>query len=197
MKKRVIALISTVLLVATMSMSAFAAPSVMAGVVTGIEKVTDKEDKDITGQIVVENMPEGQYTSELAYIKDYNNMKKELGNAYKSGMAIIDIKNVRVVGDASAINWDAEIVFTANGVTSANDVVILHYTGEAWEVIDAKAGNQTITAKFSSLSPVVFVAKGVKAPAMGETTMSSTMVMWAVVAMAAGVAGIVASKKRA
>ncbi len=192
MKKRALALVSAVLLVACMSMTALAAPSVVAGVVTGIEKVTDKNDKDITGKIVVENMPEGQYVNELAYIKKMDNMKKELGNAYKAGMAIIDIKNVKVVGDAAAIDWDAEVVFKANGVTSAAEVVILHYTGSAWEVIDATAGNETITAKFSSLSPVVFVAKGVKAPAMGEPV----MLMGAIAAVATGVAGIAASKKR-
>lgn len=194
MKKRAVALLSTVLLVACMSLTAFATPSVVAGVVTGIEKVTDKNDKDITGKIVVENMPEGQYVDELAYIKDMNNMKKELGSAYKSGMAIIDIKNVRVVGDAAAIDWDTEIVFTANGVTSAAEVVLLHYdtTAKDWEVIEAKAGNETITASFDSLSPVVFVAKGVKAPAMGEPV----MLMCAIAAVAVGTTGIAASKKR-
>ncbi len=200
MKKRVVALLSTVLLVAGMSMSAMAAPSVEGSdVITGIESVYDANDEDITAKIVVEDIPTSgyEYADEVDYIQDKDNMIAELGDAYESGMQIIDIKNVRVVGDPDEINWDATITFTVtpNRISEGQKVVLLHFDPEqdAWEVIDAEAGDDVITAVFDSLSPVAFIAKETKAPSTGDPM----MVTWAIAAVVTGAAGIVASKKRA
>lgn len=201
MKKRVMALICAALLTVGMSMTAFATnPSVVAGVVTGIEKAVDKNGAaiDVEGadaRIVVENLPEDKYVDEVKYIKD--NYKTELGDAYKDGMVIIDIKNVRVVGDKALIDWAATVTFTANGVKAGEEVVLLHYneTEKDWEVIEATAGDETISATFDDLSPVVFVKVGpVASPSTGE----SMMTMWAVAAVVIGAVGFaVVSKKRA
>lgn len=200
MKKRLMALVCAAVLTVGMSMTAFAAnPSVVAGVVTGIEKAVDKNGAaiDVEGadaKIVVENLPKDKYVEEIKYIEE--NYKKELGDAYKEGMVIIDEKNVRVVGDPALINWDATITFTANGVKAGEDVVLLHYneTAKDWEVIEATAGDETIKATFKSLSPVVFVKVGPVggSPKTGEPV--SLMVAGAAVAI--GTLGAAVSRKR-
>ena len=194
MKKRLIALFSAALLVAGMTMTVAAAPSPAAtGVVTGIEKAVNKDN--VAVEVVAENLPADQYATEIAYIKNVDNLKKELGNSYKDGMAIIDTKNVRVVGDASLIAWPVTITFTAKSIKATDDVVMLHYnvTDSKWEVIKATAGDGTITGTFNSLSPVVFVKAGAAtSPTTGEPI--SLMVAGAAVLM--GAAGAVVSKKR-
>lgn len=199
MKKRLMALVCAAVLTVGMSMTAFATnPSVVAGVVTGIEKAVDKNGAaiDVEGtdaKIVVENLPADKYVDEVKYIKD--NYKKELGDAYKDGMVIIDIKNVRVVGDPAEINWDATVTFTAKGVKAGEDVAILHYdeAEKKWEVIKATAGDETIKATFDSLSPVVFVKVG---PVASPTTGEPVSLMVAGVAVALGTVGAVVSRKR-
>lgn len=194
MKKRLIALFSAALLVAGMTMTVAAAPSPAAtGVVTGIEKAVNKDN--VAVEVVAENLPADQYATEIAYIKNVDNLKKELGSSYKDGMAIIDTKNVRVVGDASLIAWPVTITFTAKSIKATDDVVMLHYnvTDSKWEVIKATAGDGTITGTFNSLSPVVFVKAGA---ATSPTTGEPISLMVAGVAVVAGAIGTAASKKR-
>lgn len=201
MKKRLMALICVALLTVGMTMTVAAAPSPAAsGVVTAIEKAVDKNNAAIavTGNdavLVAENLSADQYATEMAYIKNVDNLKKELGTAYKDGMAIIDTKNVKVVGEASLIAWPVTITFTAKSIKATDDVVMLHYneTNKAWEVIKATVGDGTITGTFNSLSPVVFVKAGAAtSPTTGEPI--SLMVAGAAVLM--GAAGAVVSKKR-
>lgn len=194
MKKRLIALFSAALLVAGMTMTVAAAPSPAAtGVVTGIEKAVNKDN--VAVEVVAEDLSADQYATEMAYIKNVDNLKKELGTAYKDGMAIIDTKNVKVVGEASLIAWPVTVTFTAKSIKATDDVVMLHYnvTDSKWEVIKATAGDGTITGTFNSLSPVVFVKAGAAtSPTTGEPI--SLMVAGAAVLM--GAAGAVVSKKR-
>lgn len=201
MKKRLMALICVALLTVGMTMTVAAAPSPAAsGVVTAIEKAVDKNNAAIvvTGadaKLVAEDLPADQYATEIAYIKNVDNLKKELGSSYKDGMAIIDTKNVRVIGEASLISWPVTITFTAKSIKATDDVVMLHYnvTDSKWEVIKATAGDGTITGTFTSLSPVVFVKAGAAtSPTTGEPI--SLMVAGAAVLM--GAAGAVVSKKR-
>lgn len=200
MKKRFMALICAALLVAGMTMTVSASPSVDGERVTGIEKAVGKDNATIvvTGdnaQLVAEDMPADQYATEISYIKNADNLKKELGDAYKDGMDIIAIKNVKVVGDEKLIPWPATITFKVTGIKAADEVVMLHYnvTDKTWEVIKATAGAGTITGTFNSLSPVVFVGpSATTSPTTGEPI--SLMVAGAAVLM--GAAGAVVSKKR-
>lgn len=201
MKKRLMALICVALLTVGMTMTVAAAPSPAAaapspaadGIVTGVEKAVNKDN--VAVEVVAENLSADQYATEMAYIKNVDNLKKELGTAYKDGMAIIDTKNVKVVGEASLIAWPVTITFTAKSIKATDDVVMLHYneTNKAWEVIKATVGDGTITGTFNSLSPVVFVKAGAAtSPTTGEPI--SLMVAGAAVLM--GAAGAVVSKKR-
>lgn len=194
MKKRLMALICVALLTVGMTMTVAAAPSPAAdGIVTGVEKAVNKDN--VAVEVVAENLSADQYATEMAYIKNVDNLKKELGTAYKDGMAIIDTKNVKVVGEASLIAWPVTITFTAKSIKATDDVVMLHYneTNKAWEVIKATVGDGTITGTFNSLSLVVFVKAGAAtSPTTGEPI--SLMVAGAAVLM--GAAGAVVSKKR-
>lgn len=191
MKKRIVALFSVALLVAGMTMTAAAAPSVTgSGIIIGIEDAQDEQGTDVT--VVVEQLS-ATAAAEVESIKSTATLKKVLGDKYQAGMKVADLKEVRVVGDASLIDWPLTVIFKAKGVTSNTVVEVLHYTGSEWEIVPSSAGNRTITATFNSLSPVAFVIKDVKSPGTGE----SSMMMWAIAAVAVGAAGIVVSKKRA
>lgn len=191
MKKRILALFSVALLVAGMTMTAVAAPSVTgSGIIIGIEDAQDEQGTDVT--VVVEQL-NASAAAEVESIKSTATLKEVLGDKYQAGMKVADLKEVRVVGDASLIDWPLTITFKAKGVTSNTVVEVLHYKNSAWEIVPSSAGNRTITATFNSLSPVAFVIKDVKSPGTGE----SSMMMWAIAAVAVGAAGIVVSKKRA
>lgn len=191
MKKRILALFSVALLVAGMTMTVAAAPSVTgSGIIIGIEDAQDEQGTDVT--VVVEQLS-ATAAAEVESIKSTATLKEVLGDKYQAGMKVADLKEVRVVGDESLIDWPLTVIFKAKGVTSNTVVEVLHYTGSEWEIVPSSAGNRTITATFNSLSPVAFVIKDVKSPGTGE----SSMMMWAIAAVAVGAAGIVVSKKRA
>ena len=88
----------------------------------------------------------------------------------------------------------------------ANDILhVMHYNGSAWEQV-AEATGSSVTATFTSLSPVAVVLQTVKAsstPGTGETTTTSPQTgmdmtaLFASVAvmLMAGVVAVAASKK--
>lgn len=202
MKKRVMALICAALLVGSMSMTAFATnPSVQAGIVTGIDKVVDKDNATVaSGKIVVETITDDhEHDDERDYIKDEANMKKELErlNAYEAGMKVLDVKNVKVEGDASAVKFPVTITFKVNGIKAGDKVILLHYVDEktGWEKLDTTTGEGTVTATFNSFSPVAFIkVADAESPKTGEPMMA----MVAIAAIVIGAAGVVVtSKKRA
>ncbi len=88
------------------------------------------------------------------------------------------------------------LTFDVNGVKAGMNVYALHFNAEKdmWEVIPATAGNGTVTATFTSLSPVAIVTTdaAVVSPKTADTTM-----VWAAMALVA-IAGVaVVNKKRA
>lgn len=203
MKKRVMALICAAMLVGSMSLTALAAPSVSGGVVTGIDKATDKNGNavDVEGadaKVVVEKLPT-EYAEKETYIKDEANLKKELGSAYKTGMKVLDVKNVKIVGGESvaASLVPVTITFKVTGVKTGDTVICLHWTGSDWEKLDTVTGEGTVKVTFNSLSPVAFI-KVDTGSTTSPTTGEPIMVVWAIAAIVAGAAGIAyTSKKRA
>ena len=82
-------------------------------------------------------------------------------------MQVVDVKNV-TVPDGTV--FPVTITFKVTGVTASTKVAVLHYntTTKAWEKVESKAGDGTVTATFTSLSPVAFVVD--KATAASTTT---------------------------
>lgn len=200
MKKRVLALACVALLTVGMSMTALATnPSVQAGIVTGVESAKDKEGT--SAKVVVEAIHDNhEHDEEKDYISTEANVKKELENLkveVKAGekVQLLDVKNVKIEGDASLVKFPLTITFKVNGIKAGDKVILLHYVSDAkgWEKLDTITGNGTVTATFNSLSPVAFIKLAdAKAPATGEPI--SLMLAGAVVAL--GTVGTVVSKKR-
>lgn len=74
--------------------------------------------------------------------------------------------------DLSADTLPATFTFNANG-TAGQTVYVFHFNGSAWELITTGVG-PTVTATFTSLSPVSIVAKSTSASAPAVTDASTT-----------------------
>ncbi|RGS81915.1 hypothetical protein [Coprococcus sp. AF21-14LB] len=204
MRKKMIALMSAAVLAATTVMTAFAAPSVtVSGVVSGVQSATDKNGNEVA--IKVENVSETNFTAEevaaVEEIKNIENVKEVMeasGVEFEEGMQVADIKNV--IAPEGTV-FPVTITFNVEGVTIRSRVTVLHFdtAKEAWEVVESKAGERTITETFHSLSPVAFVvdketaANGATSPQTGEPI---TLAL-AGLAICAGAVGMgVTAKKR-
>ncbi|HIW21122.1 MAG TPA: hypothetical protein H9887_03775 [Candidatus Dorea intestinavium] len=171
MKRRVMALISAVVLMFAMGITATAADSVTGnGVVagTGVASATDKNGNNV--KLIVSSVP-SQYADAVAEVKTASKLKELLGDAYVDTMEVVGVYDVSVEGEAE---FPITATFTISGVTKNTKVATLHYdtTKGAWEKVASTAGDGTITATFNSLSPVAFVVD--KATTSAATTGSTT-----------------------
>jgi len=166
MRKLVGAVISAAL-IATMSLGVLAAPSPSAnGTVSKSGSATDANGNAV--EVTLSEVP-AKYADAVAQIKNADTLKEVLGNAYVEGMEVVDVKDVSV---PDGTVFPVTITFSVPGVTAGTKIAVLHYNGSAWEVVEAKAGAGTITATFTSLSPVAFVVD--KGTAAAKTNSSST-----------------------
>ena len=179
MRRKLMALVSAVVLAAATVTTAFAAPSVtVSGVVSGIQSATDKSGNEVA--IKVENVSETNFTAEeTAAVEESKNIDKvkevmeAAGVTFEEGMQVVDIKNVIA---PEGTEFPVTITFKVAGVTANSRVAVLHFDTAkgAWEVVESKVGEGTITATFTSLSPVAFVvdkdtaANGATSPQTGE-----------------------------
>lgn len=203
MRKKLMALVSAVVLAAATVTTAFAAPSVtVSGVVSGIQSATDKNGNEVG--IRIENISETDLTAEettaVEEIKSIDKVKEVMeaaGVTFEEGMQVVDIKNVIA---PEGTEFPVTITFKVAGVTANSRVAVLHFDTAkgAWEVVESKAGEGTITATFNSLSPVAFVvdkdtaANGATSPQTGEPI---TLAL-AGLAICAGAVGMGVTAKR-
>lgn len=195
MRKLVGAVISAALL-ATMSFGVLAAPSpAVSGTVSKVNAATDASGNAV--EVKLAEVP-AQYAEAVAQIKNVDTLKEVLGSAFVEGMSVVDVKEVTV---PEGTTFPVTITFAVPGVTAGTKVAVLHYNGSAWETIEATAGAGTITATFTSLSPVAFVVDKNTAssstaakttstsPKTGESSMVVVVGMLAMIA-AAGACGL-------
>lgn len=181
-------------MVCAMGMSALAAGSPSAKVEgTG----TDKDGNSVG---IVVSATE-QAAPETATIKEV------VGSNYVDTMKVVAIQDVSVEGEGE-VAWPVTITFSYAGVNKNTKVAVLHWNGSAWENVAATAGDGTITATFTSLSPVAIIvdsatmtqtstgtgSNGVKSPNTGE---SSVVFALGIVALVAACGALGLSKKRA
>lgn len=164
MKKFASLLLATVL-TCMMGLTAFAAGKspVVEGFVTEINKATDKDGNAVEATL--------QEVEDKDLIEDirltFRDVLKKAGIEVTKGMEVVDVKDVSV---PEGTQFPVTITFKAAGVTPETKVQVLHYTGTEWEVVKSEAGKGTITATFTSLSPVAFVIdKNTMAP-VGSTS---------------------------
>ena len=164
MKKFASLLLATVL-TCMMGLTAFAAGKspVVEGFVTEINKATDKD-----GNVVEATLQEVEDKDLIEDIRlTFRDVLKKAGIEVTKGMEVVDVKDVSV---PEGTQFPVTITFKAAGVTPETKVQVLHYTGTEWEVVKSEAGKGTITATFTSLSPVAFVIdKDTMAP-VGSTS---------------------------
>lgn len=182
-----------------MTVTTLAAPSVASnGVVGSVTSATDKNGNAVT--VTIGEVP-AEYAEAVAQVKDAATLKALLGSKFVEGMSVVDVKEVSV---PEGTEFPVTLTFAVPGVTAGSNAAVLHYNGSAWEEISCTAGDGTITATFSSLSPVAFVVGNgpdgtgtVKAsPKTGEFNMVTTAAVIALMAVCAGLA-FFARRKRA
>ena len=84
--KKLIAFACSVVLAASMAMTAMAAPSVSAGVVSGVTSATDKDGN--YADVIVEPIEE-KYADVVEEVKDVETIKEILGSQFEEGMKVV------------------------------------------------------------------------------------------------------------
>lgn len=185
--KKMTALVLAVVCAMALGMTAFAAGSPSAGSVgSSAASATDKNGDAV----------EVTFGSSSVAAPSGADLQKLLGDAFVEGMAVRNVMDVSVP-DGTA--FPVTITFNVSGVTADSHVAVLHYNGSAWEVVPSKAGNGTVTATFTSLSPVAIVTDAAGSAASGDAspkTGEPAVALIGVVALLAA-AGACGLKKRA
>lgn len=185
--KKLTALVLAVVCAMALGMTAFAAGSPSAGSVgSSAASATDKNG----------NAVEVTFGSSSVAAPSGADLQKLLGDAFVEGMAV---RNVMDVSVPEGTEFPVTITFNVSGVTADSHVAVLHYNGSAWEVVSSKAGNGTVTATFTSLSPVAIVTDAAGSAASGDAspkTGEPAVALIGVVALLAA-AGVCGLKKRA
>lgn len=192
--KKWLGVVSALALTVAMGLNAFAAPSPAAG---GAVKNEAVSAVDKNGNAITVDINDNVKAEVVADVKKAETLKAVLGDAYSEKMEVVAVKEV------NADTLPATVTFAVSGVTANTKVAVLHYDGTKWEkdtVSGVKAGNGTITATFSKLSPVAFVVdkstvKGGNSGATSPKTGEASMATVAVVALVAVVAAVGLRKK--
>lgn len=200
--KRAAAVVCGTALAATMTLSAFALPSPsVSGFVKGVQSAVDANGNAVN--IIVQLVADAKFDAAEQKAVDAlranptAELKRILGSEYKDTLQLVDIRNVKIDGDASKVKFPVTVTFDVPGVTASSEAILLHYVEKdnRWEVIHAKTGDKTIEASFNSLSPVAFVVDTTTATNMDKTDKTSpktgepAVPMGAIVAVIAVAAG--------
>lgn len=188
MIKRLAAFVAAVTFALSMSVCAFAdgSPSSTGVVVSG-------EGTDANGnyvKIIIEMAEKITNTEALKILNmDPEDILSQVNdpNASVPGMKLIDLREVRIEGDASLVTFPLDITFKINGITADSKVSVLHFdtNTNAWESIQTTVnGDGTVTSRFNSLSPVAFFSNSASTTSItGDTspkTGASPVIMIAV-----------------
>ena len=172
-----------------MGITAFATPSPEKNaIVTEYTKAVDKNGnsvEDYHRRILRKRAKEA-----AKLLQDKQTLKEIIGDNYVDGMEVIDVREVRAIGNPV---FPVTITFKVPGVLASTNVAILHYENGAWTEEPSKAGKGTITATFDSLSPVAFVvdkntsASSTESPKTSETPTVAVALVVGIVALASAV----------
>lgn len=186
MKVRKIAgIVAAAVMTVAMGITAMAAPSPSVNGTVSVSTATDKD-----GNAVQAAVSESEKTITAEEIQ------KVTG---EEGLQLADVKDVTV---PEGTQFPVTITFNVAGVTSSSKVAVLHWNGSEWEKVSSTPGEGTITATFTSLSPVAFVvdkttsaAATTTSPKTGEA--STVVVLGFVAVLAAGAVYGISKKSRA
>lgn len=209
MRKKILATLMLVGLLAAQTLSVCAAPSNSTGVstpttgyvVTDADAVYKDAEKDLT-----------KLTASAAdSVKDAVKGKKAL-------TPVFDLKALD--GTQKVDGYHVVTLKVPNLSGSMKDVTVLHFNGTAWEIVSSTVdyNQKTVTAKFTDLSPVVIIARessdngssgsssgssssssssSSAAAASPKTGVASDWAMWIGAAVVLGAASVALKKKEA
>lgn len=164
--KKTVAVMTAALTICAMSVTAFAQGSVKS---TGVVTVEGAKN---TVEVTLSSIP-AAYAEAVTEVKTTEGLKAVMGETFVEGMEVVDAMDVSV---PEGTPMPVTITFDVPGVGPDTKVAVLHYNGSAWEVVESTAGDGTITATFTSLSPVAFVIDKNTAAGTTSTTTSSSSV---------------------
>lgn len=178
MIKRLVAFVAAVTFALSMSVCAFAdgSPSSTGVVVSG-------EGTDANGnyvKVIIEMAEEITNKEALKILNmDPEDILSQVNdpNASVPGMKLIDLREVRIEGDASLVTFPVDITFEINGITADSKVSVLHFdtNTNAWESVQTTVnGDGTVTSRFNSLSPVAFFSNSANATSVAGDTSPKT-----------------------
>ena len=206
MIKRLVAFVAAVTFALSMSVCAFAdgSPSSTGVVVSG--GGTDANGNYV--KIIIEMAEKITNTEALKILNmDPEDILSQVNdpNASVPGMKLIDLREVRIEGDASLVTFPVDITFKINGITADSKVSVLHFdtNTNAWESVQTTVnGDGTVTSRFNSLSPVAFFSNSASTTSItGDTspkTGASPVIMIAVLgAIVCAGGALLLSKNRA
>lgn len=190
----------------SISLTAFAADSPENEVkVTGVTVNGQALD---TSKVSISPLTEASVEQEYSGISYLFDEETELGEEISpevEGMSLLSLVDVNLEGLEEGSS--ATITFQVVGVSEGDDVKVVHYHNDSWEVIEPDGvSNNSVTATLSSFSPVGFVVEkaaisdvsSVEATASPKTGGINTAVVAGVMVGCVVIAGAAfALKKRA
>ena len=168
MKKK-IAVVLTALMVMAMGTTAFAAtsPTTKTSETTTAEATAYANVTVAADGIVID----GVASSAAPTVKAVTTAQVEAQTQAVASVAPT-AKVLQMIDVTLPVSFEkAQLTFSVNGVTAGQKIAVLHQKHDgSWEVINPDSvGNGTVTATFTSLSPIAFVAYNASAQT-GETT---------------------------
>ena len=168
MKKK-IAVVLTALMVMAMGTTAFAAtsPTTKTSETTTAEATAYANVTVAAGGIVID----GVASTAAPTVKAVTTAQVEAAQTQAVASVAPTAKVLQIDVTLPVSFEKAQLTFSVNGVTAGQKIAVLHQKHDgSWEVINPDSvGNGTVTATFTSLSPIAFVAYNASAQT-GETT---------------------------
>lgn len=169
MKKK-IAVVLTALMVMAMGTTAFAAtsPTTKTSETTTTEATAYANVTVAAGGIVID----GVASTAAPTVKAVTTAQVEAAQTQAVASVAPTAKVLQMIDVTLPVSFEkAQLTFSVNGVTAGQKIAVLHQKHDgSWEVINPDSvGNGTVTATFTSLSPIAFVAYNASAQT-GETT---------------------------
>ena len=166
MKKK-IAVVLTALMVMAMGTTAFAATSPTT-------KTSETTTTEATAYANVTEAADGIVIDGVAStaVKAVTTAQVEAAQTQAVASVAPTAKVLQMIDVTLPVSFEkAQLTFSVNGVTAGQKIAVLHQKHDgSWEVINPDSvGNGTVTATFTSLSPIAFVAYNASAQT-GETT---------------------------
>ncbi|NLY82503.1 MAG: hypothetical protein GX078_06975 [Clostridiales bacterium] len=198
--RKLIILITTLVLVFAITTVAYAAPSVQLG--TPNVKAVDADGNAV--EVVVEYVKDAAAAGpEYVAIKDtdeaFDLIKVKHPTITKADLRMISLMNVYVKNGEADIKWPLTLTFEVSSIGKTSKAFVLHFENqENWVVLDSVVGDGVVKAEFDSLSPVAIFADSSlinteEAPKTGEGYMMYIIIL----AMVAGTSFLGVSLKKA